>query len=143
MKQIKETKLKIIEVEKGNVFHALKSNESDFNGFGEAYFSSVIFKDIKAWKKHKNMTLNLIVIIGLIKFVLYDDRENSSKSPQISQFIIGPEQNYARLTVPPGVWFGFQGYDKGKNILLNIADIEHEPNEIERKPLEFIKYNWN
>ena len=85
----------------------------------------------------------MIVILGLIKFVLYDDRDGKSKNPQISQFIIGPEQNYARLTVPPGVWFGFQGYDKGKNILLNIADIEHEPSEIERKPLEYIHYNWN
>ncbi len=142
MKQIKETKLKIIKVEKGNVFHGLKSNESDFNGFGEAYFSSVKFKDIKAWKKHKKMTLNLIVIIGLIKFVLYDDRKDKFKNPEIHQFIIGPEENYARLTVPPGVWMGFQGCGKGKNILLNIADIEHEPEEIDRRALESIHYKW-
>ena len=41
--KISQTKLKIINLEQGNVFHALKSNDNDFKGFGEAYFSSINF----------------------------------------------------------------------------------------------------
>ena len=63
LKYIKETNLSIIPLKKGNVFHALKTTESDFQGFGEAYFSTVNFNDIKAWKKHKKMTLNIVVIL--------------------------------------------------------------------------------
>ena len=143
LKYIKETNLSIIPLKKGNVFHALKTTESDFQGFGEAYFSTVNFNDIKAWKKHKKMTLNIVVILGMIKFVFFDDRENSSFRGKFHEFILGPNKNYSRLTIPPGIWMGFQGFNNGENILLNIADIVHDPNEIERKELESIEYRWD
>ncbi len=143
LKYIKETNLSIIPLKEGNVFHALKTTESDFQGFGEAYFSTVNFNDIKAWKKHKKMTLNIVVILGMIKFVFFDDRENSSFRGKFHEFILGPNKNYSRLTVPPGIWMGFQGSNTGENILLNIADIVHDPNEIERKELESIAYRWD
>ena len=38
---------------------------------------------------------------------------------------------------------GISGSNTGENILLNIADIVHDPNEIERKELESIKYRWD
>ena len=143
LKYIKETNLSIIPLEKGNVFHALKTTEPDFQGFGEAYFSTINFHDIKAWKKHKKMTLNIVVILGVIKFVFFDDRQNSSSRGKFHEFILGPNKNYSRLTVPPGIWMGFQGSNAGENILLNIADIVHDPNEIERKELESIEYKWD
>ena len=37
--------------------------------------------------------------------------------------------------MPPGIWFGFQGISEGTALLLNIANIEHSPEEIERKEL--------
>ena len=80
-------------------------------------FLLLIFKDIKAWKKHKIMTLNLVVISGLIKFVFYDDRIGSSKG-NFSEFLLGPDNNYSRLTVPPEIWMGFQGCQSGKNIFI-------------------------
>ena len=49
---------------------------------------------------------------------------------------------YVRLTVPPGIWFGFKGKAAGKSLLLNIADIVHEPNEVLSKPKSEILYDW-
>jgi dTDP-4-dehydrorhamnose 3,5-epimerase len=40
------------------------------------------------------------------------------------------------------LWLGFQGVGNEENILLNIADIEHNPNEADRKEIDEIKYNW-
>ena len=40
------------------------------------------------------------------------------------------------------LWLGFQGLSSRENILLNIANIEHNPNEADRKELDDIKYNW-
>ena len=67
------TPLKQIYNPKGNIFHAMKKNDDGFDGFGEAYFSTVRKDDIKGWKKHTKMTLNLIVPVGTIEFVVYDE----------------------------------------------------------------------
>ena len=47
------------------------------------------------------------------------------------------------LTVPPLVWIGFQGLEQGMNLLLNIASIPHDPNEVDRKLFNAIDYDWS
>ena len=71
------TPLKQIPHQKGDIFHAMKKSDIGFDGFGEAYFSTINKGEIKGWKKHTKMTLNLIVPVGEIEFVLFDNRENS------------------------------------------------------------------
>ncbi|MDR2840585.1 MAG: dTDP-4-dehydrorhamnose 3,5-epimerase family protein [Paludibacter sp.] len=134
------TNLKQIFHPQGDVFHVMKRSDNGFSGFGEAYFSTVYKGDIKPWKKHLEMTLNLVVPIGKIRFVAYDDRENSSTKGIFNEFILSTD-NYNRLTVPPQVWLAFQGLDE-KNFLLNVADLEHNPDEMLRKKLDEINYNW-
>lgn len=115
--------------------HALKQHESSFQGFGEAYFSTVEKQAVKGWKKHMRMVLNLIVPSGAIRFVLYDDRP-ASKSFQTIQELILSKENYQRLTVPPGIWMAFQGISDGLNMLLNIASIPHDPTEADSLPVQ-------
>lgn len=134
MNQAVLTDLKIIETAKGNVYHALKKSDPTFKNFGEAYFSSVNFQEIKGWKQHTQMTLNLVVIVGEVRFVTYNGSE--FKEYRLSR------SNYKRLTVPKGLWMAFQGLSKSENLLLNIADIEHDPNESLNKDLGEIKYEW-
>lgn len=132
-------KLNIIPVTGGNVMHALKANEDSFVGFGEAYFSNIEYKSIKAWKRHKIMTTNIIVPIGRIKFVFLDDRSNKKN---LFQEVIVSKNNYVRITIPPLIWFGFQGLYKEESTLLNIADMPHDPFEVETKNVNEFKYNW-
>ena len=134
---IKEIPLSRISTKGGDVLHVLKSNEDSFKGFGEAYFSIVEYNFIKAWKCHHSMVMNLTVPIGNVKFVFFDPNKNIFKV-----FKIG-ESNYSRLTIPSNIWFGFQGLNKGTNLILNLSNIKHDEMEISRKPLEEIKYNWN
>jgi len=86
------------------------------------------------------MTLNLVVPVGEIKFVLFDDRDASSS---LFQEVIISKSNYCRLTVPPLVWMGFQGLSSKGSMLLNIANIEHNPHEAERLEIDKINYNWS
>ena len=86
------------------------------------------------------MTLNLIVPVGKIRFVLFDDREASNTR---FQEIIISKSNYCRLTIPPMIWMGFQGLSDGKSMLLNIANIEHNAHEVDKKDIEQIKFNWS
>lgn len=125
------TPLKIIKGEKGNVMHALKKSESSFHGLGEVYFSTVNFKERKGWKKHTRMVLNLVVVSGAIRFMIFNPA-----TKQQQDFVLGPEVNYSRLTVPAGLWMAFEGSSEEINMLVNIASIEHDPTEAESLPLE-------
>ena len=140
IKDVLITKLDVIDAPGGNVMHGMKETSIGSSGFGEAYFSQVDKGIIKAWKRHKNMTLNLIVPVGKIKFVLFDDRDESNVR---FQEIIISRDNYCRLTVPPMVWMGFQGLSSEKSMLLNIANIEHDPGEVDRLEIDKINYNWS
>ena len=140
IKDIVLTHLDVIDTPGGNVMHGIKETSAGYAGFGEAYFSQVDKGAIKAWKRHKKMTLNLMVPVGKIKFVLFDDREVSNT--QFQEVIISKD-NYCRLTLPPMVWMGFQGLSNGRSMLLNIANIEHDPSEVERLEIEKINYDWS
>ena len=129
------TPLKQIRISKGSVLHAMKKSDIGFDGFGEAYFSTVNKNDIKGWKKHTEMTLNLVVPVGKMEFVIYNDKNHNFFNVTISQ------DNYQRLTISPGFWLAFRGLDE-KNILLNIASIEHDPSESESIDLDKIIYDW-
>lgn len=135
------TPLKVIDVPGGDVLHGMKSSDPDYLGFGEAYFSMIETGVIKAWKRHREMTLNLIVPIGIVYFVLYDDRKESLSNGMYQEVSLS-KNNYCRLTVPPYVWLGFQGKGEGTNMLLNIANIEHVPEESDRKEINEIEYKW-
>ena len=139
---IKLTPLKKIYQSEGNIFHCMKKSDLGFKSFGEAYFSTVEYNAVKAWKKHTKMTLNLIVPIGEIQFVIYDDRENSESKGSFFETKLSIN-NYMRLTISPNLWFGFKGLGKDLNLLLNLADIEHDPKEIIRLELDKINYNWD
>jgi dTDP-4-dehydrorhamnose 3,5-epimerase len=137
------TPLKTISVPEGDVFHGLKASESSYRGFGEAYFSSIKPLVIKSWKRHNKMTLNLVVIMGSIRFVMHDDRPTSSTFGVTQECVIGPNTSYARLTVPPGVWMAFQGLAGSISILLNVADIPHDPLEVDRRELTNFAFQWS
>jgi len=135
------TPLKIIDTPGGNVLHGLKKEDPGFYGFGEAYFSTVDYGAVKAWKRHHEMVLNLVVPVGAVQFVLFDDRSDSASTGAYQEVILS-KHNYQRLTVPPMLWMGFQGLSEGKNILLNVASIPHRPDEADRLAIEEIKYDW-
>lgn len=118
----------------GDVLRALRKDETGFNGFGEAYFSWIDPGRVKAWKKHNQMTMNLIVVIGSVRFVFVCDRG-------FEVVEIGVD-NYARITVNPGVWFGFKGISNSASLVLNISNIEHSDDEVDRLPQSVFDYNW-
>ncbi len=129
------TPLKQIYHPKGDIFHAMKKSDIGFDGFGEAYFSTINQNDIKGWKKHTKMTLNIVVPVGNIEFVVYDENSKEFFSTKLSH------NNYQRLTVKAGLWMAFKGLDK-YNMLLNLASIEHDPNEAVNIELNEINYKW-
>ena len=134
------TPLKIITLERGDVLHAIKRGDSGFVEFGEVYFSQIKPNAIKAWKRHLEMTLNLVVPVGTVRFVLCDDRYRGEKKIEV---VTLSKENYQRLTVPPMIWVGFQGLDEEVSTILNVADIAHRAEESESKCVSEIEFDWS
>ena len=98
------TKLNTFSSDEGSVYHCLRSDDPNYVGFGESYFSFINYNAIKAWKIHQEMTLNLVVPIGMVRFNFIDIREYSET-------------------------FGFKGVGEDINMISNITDMVHTDKE--------------
>ena len=131
------TQLSTFDVSGGTVMHGIKKNDIGYVGLGEVYFSYINPNAVKAWKKHNRMTLNLVVPSGKVRFVFCDPlRDYQYRVEDIG------EDNYVRLTVPPGIWFGFQGIALQPSLVTNIADLQHDAAEVERQAVSSFDYQW-
>lgn len=141
---VKIKPLKKICDERGMIMHMLRCDDPDFEKFGEIYFSVVYPGVVKSWHGHKEMTLNYAVISGMIKLVLYDEREDSPTKGELQEIFMG-EDNYVLVKIPPMVWNGFKGIGVKLAVVANCATIPHDPDEIYRcDPFKNdIPYDWS
>jgi dTDP-4-dehydrorhamnose 3,5-epimerase len=141
---VRVTPLRQILDERGKIMHMMRCDGDGFESFGEIYFSCVNPGAIKGWHIHKEMTLNYAVVHGNIKFVLYDDRDDSPTKGQLEEYFLGPD-NYCLVTVPPMVWNGFKGYGADSAIVANCTTVPHTQGEIDRMdPFDQrIPYDWS
>ena len=135
------TPLKKIDNPSGDILHGMKESDIGYAGFGEAYFSTISHNETKGWNYHKEMTLNLVVPVGKVTFVIYDDREKSHSKGVFFEVSLS-SSNYKRLTVPPKLWVAFKGEDVKTNLILNIANKVHDLNEMKKLHLNKIPYNF-
>ncbi len=140
---VKVVPLRKIPDERGAVFHFLKKTDPHFTEFGEVYFSCGYPGVIKAWHIHKEMTLNNVCVVGMIKLVIYDCRDNSPTKGELMEIHIG-EQNYALVQIPPLVANGYKAFGDKMAIISNCASMVHDPDElIYIDPLNNdIPYDW-
>ena len=134
------TPLKRVFHPSGDILHAMKASSPGFAGFGEAYFSTIKKDFIKGWKRHNRLTLNLVVPVGSIRFVICDDRGAKNDTPEFFDVTINKD-NYVRLTIPPSVWVCFRGLEDS-NLLMNIIAEEHDMAESDNIPLEDINFSF-
>jgi dTDP-4-dehydrorhamnose 3,5-epimerase len=136
------TPLRRISVPAGDVLHAMKCSDPGYNGFGEVYFSLVKQGAIKGWKRHRKVTLNLVVPNGAVRFVIYDDRSDSTACGKFVEHVLSAE-NYIRLTIAPMLWMSFEGVGAGESIIMDVTDQVHDQHESDRCALDAIKFNWS
>ena len=130
--------LSIYKNEKGSVLKGfLKSQDNDFD-VQEVYFSEIVKGEIKGWKKHKEMTCNLVVPKGAARFVILNpDNQADHFSVVLSR------SNYKMLKIPPGYWFAFQGIQEDLSLIVNITDLEHDELESQEKDINSFYFNWS
>lgn len=130
--------------ERGKIMHMLRNDDANFTKFGEIYFSYSHPNTVKAWHLHRRMTVNYVCVVGKIKLVLFDDRDESSTKGNLEEVFLTTD-NYSLVTVPPGIWNGFKSIENKYSIIANCSDIPHNPDEMLRKPFDdpYFNYDWN
>ena len=122
----------------------MRNDAPEFNSFGECYFSEMVPGAVKAWKQHRKQTQNLAVPIGRVRFVVYDDRELSPTHRGLQVIELGRPNDYSRLCIPKGLWYGFTCLSNQPALIANCADLPHDPSDAELRPADDpnIPYRW-
>ena len=138
------TQLSQIVDERGAVLHHMRNDAPEFTTFGECYFSEMVPGAVKAWKRHREQTQNLAVPVGRVRFVVFDDRPGSITQGELLVIELGRPDDYYRLRIPKGLWYGFTCLSKFPAMVANCADRPHELKDAELIPEDdsSIPYCW-
>ncbi|MCP4265475.1 MAG: dTDP-4-dehydrorhamnose 3,5-epimerase [Candidatus Brocadiaceae bacterium] len=135
--------LRKIPDERGKVMHMLRCNDPHFEQFGEIYFATAYPGVIKGWHEHTKQTQNYAVIQGMIKLVMYDNREDSSTYRELMEIVTG-EDLYQLIRIPTGIINGYKTIGEKTAIVANCATLPHEADEMLRYDPhgDKVPYQW-
>ena len=119
---------------KGNIIKLLNEKDDFTNIRGEVYISKIGKNKIKAWKKHIKANLNLFLIRGKVKFVIFDNNK------KFKEFILDSKNN--RIYIKNNTIFGFQNLYKEESILISISSINYNSIESKSYNIKELKYKW-
>jgi dTDP-4-dehydrorhamnose 3,5-epimerase len=141
--QVKQ--LKVIPDERGRLMEMLRADDKLFIKFGQVYMTTVYPGVVKAWHYHKKQHDSFVVVRGMLKLVLFDNRDNSPTKGLINEFFMGDHQQIL-VQIPPMVYHGFKGISVDETIVINAPTEVYnyaEPDEF-RIPAHTkeIPYDW-
>ena len=119
------------------------SDEIFRDEFGQISFSISNYGVTKAWHLHKKQTDWMIVLIGDVKLVLFDTRDNSVTKGNLIEILMGETFGKQVVRVPPGVAHGYKVLN-GPMHMLYIMNYEYDPSDELRLPHDDISigYDW-
>ena len=130
--------------ERGKIMHMLKSTDDHFKSFAEIHFSIAYPGVVKGWHRRPSTMANIAVIHGKVKWVLYDQREESPSKGELMEIFLG-EDNYFLLQIPSDITSGYKTIGLEKSIVANCTDEVHvNEKKINIDPFNNdIPYEWD
>ncbi|MBN1164772.1 MAG: dTDP-4-dehydrorhamnose 3,5-epimerase family protein [Candidatus Krumholzibacteriota bacterium] len=143
---VKVKKLKMIPDERGRLMEMVRADDEDFLKFGQVYMTTCYPGVVKGWHYHKKQYDYMTAVKGMLKIVLYDNRDSSSTRGEVNEFFAG-DSNLIRITIPPGVCHGFKCIGTGEAIVINTVTEPYryeDPDEFRIHPHHNdIPYEWD
>ena len=98
---------------------------------------------LKAWHGHAYQSQWNYVVLGQIKVVLYDNRENSHSYKKTMEFDVGEETNPKAYFFPPGIMHGYMCIQGPMEIIYATSGVYDLKDEIRKTAddLDF-HYKW-
>ncbi|MCF7805429.1 MAG: dTDP-4-dehydrorhamnose 3,5-epimerase family protein [Candidatus Marinimicrobia bacterium] len=143
---VQTKQLKIIPDERGRLFEILRNDDEMFTEFGQVYLTTNYPGVVKAWHYHKSQRHDAVCCVsGMIKLVLYDNREESPTYGEVNEFFIG-EHNMMIVSIPQYVCHGWKGISEQESMVLSVVSepYNHEDPDEYRLPYDTdeIPYDW-
>jgi len=142
--QVKE--LRVILDERGRLMEMLRSDDDIYSQFGQVYMTTAYPGVVKAWHYHKIQDDHFAVVKGMIKLVLYDDREGSGTRGEVNEFFMGTH-NPILVKIPRGIYHGFKSTGEEEAIVINVPTEPYNrenPDEYRiSAEAESIPYDWS
>lgn len=142
---VKIKKLKVIPDERGRLMEILRSDDDVFIKFGQIYLTTTYPGVVKGWHYHKKQYDNITCVAGMLKVVLYDNREDSPTKYQVDEFFIGIH-NPVLVQIPPMILHGWKCVGNVEALVINCPSevyIYDEPDEFRIPPDdESVPYDW-
>lgn len=131
--------------ERGALMEILRNDDEIFAGFGQVYVSYNYPGVVRAWHYHRHQDDFWAIVKGMVKAVLFDNREGSPTRGEVSEFFLG-EQNRILLRIPVGVIHGYKTIGTETSALLNFPTRPYDPKAPDeyRYPYDSdeIPYDW-
>ncbi|HZZ83576.1 MAG TPA: dTDP-4-dehydrorhamnose 3,5-epimerase family protein [Anaeromyxobacteraceae bacterium] len=142
---VRVKQLKVIPDERGRLMEMLRKDDEIFLEFGQTYLTTMYPGVTKAWHYHKLQHDNFVCVKGMIKLVLFDERDGSSTKGTVNEFFLG-DHNEQLVVIPPNVWHGFKNIGETESLIVNIVTKPYnykEPDEYRLPAHEnHIPYDW-
>ncbi len=142
---VRVKQLKVIPDERGRLMEMLRRDDEVFVEFGQTYMTTMYPGVTKAWHYHKLQTDAFVCLRGMIKLVLYDEREGSPTKGTVNEFFLG-DHNQQLVLIPHHVWHGFKNIGDVESIIVNIVTHPYDhahPDEYRIDPHQnHIPYSW-
>jgi dTDP-4-dehydrorhamnose 3,5-epimerase len=146
IQDVKVKNLRVIPDERGHLMEILRRDDPLFETFGQVYLTTTYPGVIKAWHFHKKQNDNIAVVKGMLKLVLYDDREGSATRGELNEFFLG-EHNPLLVHVPRNVYHGWKSIGSEEAYVVNCVTEPFNYKEPDEYRLPFdtdkIPYNWD
>ena len=143
---VQTKQLRVIPDERGYLMEMLRCDDELFVKFGQVYLTVAYPGVVKGWHFHKTQNDIFFVVKGMIKLVLYDQRDDSPTFKVLNEFFIG-ERNPMLVTIPSGVVHGFKGVGVEPAYLINLPTEPYDyanPDEFRIPPHDSsIPYEWD
>jgi dTDP-4-dehydrorhamnose 3,5-epimerase len=138
--------LRVVPDERGHVMEMLRSDDEVFEKFGQAYITTIYPGVVKGWHMHLEQDDNVVCVRGMIKLVLFDDRDGSPTRQEIMELFLG-EHHTVLVHIPRGVYHGWKCISDEEAFVMNISTELYDYDDPDEHRLPFdtdkIPYDWS
>lgn len=125
--------------DRGYLIEIVRATDEHFTKFGQVYLVGNFGQGtIRAFHKHEVLWDWFFISHGAAKFVLKDDRKDSSTYENMDTHVIS-SRNSSLLVVPPGVYHGWVSLEDNTQLISTASEVynREKPDEVRIPPDSF------
>lgn len=110
--------------DRGYLVELVRSDDSFFTQFGQAYVSVINSGVVKGFHKHSRQTEQITCVSGQVRLVLVDTRSGGANITEYHLSPLAPKV----VVIEPEIWYGWCCIGNEPAMLINITDLPNDPN---------------